>query len=152
MDKMSVLLFIFENPVLKAFLKGWNLGCRYVKLHTDVNEFNEFNKVVKVNLSLKSFQEKNQTKVQHPKWPRICSACHYIVTDIWGPSTECRGYYWSQGCGCGANSFPDFGHQVILPGSFVEALELASPEENQILHDILEDKVHEIIGKGIREK
>ena len=40
---------------------------------------------------------------------------------------------------------------MILPGSFVEALELTSPEENQILHDVLEDKVHEIIGKGIRE-
>jgi hypothetical protein len=31
-------------------------------------------------------------------------------------------------------------------------LELASPEENQIFHDVLEDKVHEIIGKKIREK
>jgi hypothetical protein len=41
---------------------------------------------------------------------------------------------------------------MILPGSFVKALELASPEENQILHDVFEDKVHEIIGKRIREK
>ena len=40
---------------------------------------------------------------------------------------------------------------MIFPGSLVETLELASPEENQILHDLLEDKVHEIIGKGIRE-
>ena len=68
---MSVLLLIFENPVLKAFLKGWNLRCRYFKLDTDVNEFNKFNKVVKVNPSLKSFWEKNWTKVKHPKWPRI---------------------------------------------------------------------------------
>jgi hypothetical protein len=41
---------------------------------------------------------------------------------------------------------------VILPDSFIEALELASLEENQILHDVLEDKVHEITGKGIREE
>ena len=49
MDKMSDLLFIFEYPVLKAFSKGWNLGYRYYKLETDVNEFNEFNEMVEVN-------------------------------------------------------------------------------------------------------
>lgn len=64
---MSDLLFIFENPVLKAFSKGRNLGGRYFKLETGVDEFNEFNKVVEVNPSLKSFREKNGTKVQHPK-------------------------------------------------------------------------------------
>ena len=152
MNEMSVLLFIFENPVSKAFLKGWNLGCRYFKLDTDVNEFNKFDKVVKVNLSLKLFWEKDWSKVQHPKWPHIHSACHFIIADIWGPSTKCRGYHGSQGCSCSANSFPDFGHQVILPGSVVKTIELTSPEENQILHDVLEDKMHEIIGKEIREK
>ena len=41
---------------------------------------------------------------------------------------------------------------MIFAVSFVKTLELAGPEENQILHDLLKDKVHEIVGKGIREK